>query len=62
MEFWSDQSGPDYNREVEEKMVTAGVSTKGGGEGGTVRDAYFIEAARFLIEKDKASIGMAYLP
>ncbi|RKJ30947.1 DNA translocase FtsK, partial [bacterium 1XD42-8] len=43
---------------VEEKMVTAGVSTKGGGEGGTERDAYFIEAARFLIEKDKASIGM----
>ena len=34
VEFWSDQSGPDYNREVEEKMVTAGVSTKGGGEGG----------------------------
>ena len=58
VEFWSDQSGPDYNREVEEKMVTAGVSTKGGGEGGTERDAYFIEAARFLIEKDKASIGM----
>ncbi len=58
VEFWSDQSGPDYNREVEEKMVSAGVSSKGGGEGGAERDDYFVDAARFLIEKDKASIGM----
>ena len=54
VEFWSNQSGLDYNREAEEKMVAAGVSDKGKRE----RDAYFVDAARFLIEKDKASIGM----
>ena len=32
----------------------AGASSGDGGE----RDQYFVEAARFIIEKDKASIGM----
>lgn len=30
----------------------------GGGESGSEYDEYFVEAGRFIIEKDKASIGM----
>ena len=47
-----------YNSDIQEKITTmgsgAGASSGDGGE----RDQYFVEAARFIIEKDKASIGM----
>lgn len=49
-----------YNNEIEEKiktMQTTGGMTGGAG-GGSEVDAYFVEAGRFVIEKDKASIGM----
>ena len=43
-------------------MKHAATSSIGGGSGFTSsadeRDAYFVEAGKFIIEKDKASIGM----
>jgi len=51
--------GNTYNNEVEEKLQTMGSVASGQtGGGGSERDAYFEEAAKFIIEKDKASIGM----
>jgi len=48
---------PDYNPEVESMITSApvGGETKGGGND---RDEYFVQAGKFIIEKDKASIGM----
>ena len=48
-----------YNTEIESKInaANAGTAIAGGGSG-PERDAYFVEAGRFIIEKDKASIGM----
>ncbi|MDD7024149.1 MAG: DNA translocase FtsK [Oscillospiraceae bacterium] len=51
-----------YNKDIEEKMnavTEAGAACAGAaGNGGPERDAYFVEAGKFIIEKDKASIGM----
>ncbi|GHU40785.1 hypothetical protein FACS1894111_01990 [Clostridia bacterium] len=49
-----------YNTEIEEKINTpiADPSTPGGGGGDNERDAYFADAGKFIIDKDKASIGM----
>ena len=48
---------------VEEKINSIAVETgqngsSGAGEGDSAYDEYFVEAGRFIIEKDKASIGM----
>ncbi len=47
----------DYNEEVEKLIASApsGGETKGGSSD---RDEYFTQAGKFIIEKDKASIGM----
>lgn len=45
-----------YNKEIEKKMTLGG--TAGGSSGGSDRDSLFMDAGRFIIEKDKASIGM----
>ncbi|SET75961.1 FtsK/SpoIIIE family DNA translocase [Lacrimispora sphenoides] len=47
----------DYNPEVENMIASApaGGEIKGGGND---RDEYFVQAGKFIIEKDKASIGM----
>ena len=61
VDFLKKQSTVVYNTEIEEKMNTAAVSTGGsvGGEGGgNERDVYFVEAGKFVIEKEKGSIGM----
>ena len=52
--------GPSYSAEVEEKIAKADVSQGTSADGDTLssRDSYFEDAARFIIEKDKASIGM----
>ncbi len=54
------QSAISYSQEIEKKIgeVTASVAGGGGQGAGSDRDAYFIEAGKFIIEKDKASIGM----
>jgi S-DNA-T family DNA segregation ATPase FtsK/SpoIIIE len=50
-----------YNSEVEQKVSTS-ESSIGGGSGFTNssddRDAYFADAGKFIIEKEKGSIGM----
>ena len=57
------QQKPDtaYNADVVSQMDSAAVSASGSGAGqtpGSERDDYFVEAGRFIIEKDKASIGL----
>jgi len=53
---------PTYNSDIEEKLKNlqsfSGASGSSGAGGGNDTDAYFVEAAKFVIEKDKASIGM----
>ena len=54
------QSAVSYNQAIEERMNAvqdAGAGQTAGGSG-PERDAYFVEAGKFIIEKDKASIGM----
>lgn len=48
---------PDYSPEVESQMNAAPSASAAGG-GGNGRDEYFDQAAKFIIEKEKASIGM----
>lgn len=51
-----------YNSDIEEKIKSmqssAGAVGSSGAGGGSEYDAYFAEAGKFVIEKDKASIGM----
>lgn len=51
----------NYAEGIEEKIKnigSSGGSSGSGSGGGNDRDEYFEEAARFIIDKDKASIGM----
>ena len=50
----------DASNEIEEKMKSIGTSSgsAASGSSGPEYDAYFADAGRFIIEKDKASIGM----
>ncbi len=54
--------GNVYDENIEEKIQSIGSSSQSGagpGAGGREsRDQYFIDAGKFIIEKDKASIGM----
>ena len=52
--------GNTYDPEIEEKIKNIGTSTGGaaGASSGSELDSYFVEAGKFIIEKDKASIGM----
>lgn len=57
VEFLSKENGTvSYNEEINNRISSA--QTAGEGVGGVERDEYFVEAGRFIIEKDKASIGM----
>lgn len=62
VDFLKNQTlGNTYNSDIEDKIKTLQtVSGAGGGSAGSGNDvdAYFAEAAKFVIEKDKASIGM----
>lgn len=59
VEYLKENSGQiSYDEEIQNHVnsnVTASVSVQGGSSD---RDAYFVEAGKFIIEKDKASIGM----
>ena len=46
-----------YNKEVEMKMSQPSLVGSGNGRGSD-RDSLFVDAGKFIIEKDKASIGM----
>ncbi len=60
VDFLKNQTlGNTYAEDIEEKIQNIGSTGAGAGMGsGSDRDEYFIEAAKFIIEKDKASIGM----
>ncbi|MCM1325608.1 MAG: DNA translocase FtsK [Bacteroidales bacterium] len=61
VDFLKNQSlGNTYAEDVEEKLKNISVSSgaPGAGGDGDSRDEYFAEAGRFIIDKDKASIGM----
>ncbi len=56
--------GNTYAEDIQEKINSIGTSSGSGAGGGGAaggdsgRDEYFVEAGRFIIDKDKASIGM----
>ncbi len=57
--FLKDQYGTAvYNEEVEEKVSQQAVDAPGSGDVPDERDIHFVAAGKFIIEKDKASIGM----
>lgn len=61
VDFLKNQSiGNTYAEDIEEKIKNIGSSGGMGGASGSgsERDEYFAEAGRFIIDKDKASIGM----
>ena len=63
VDFLKNQAiGNVYSEDVEEKIKNMGSSSADGGAGasgsGSEYDQYFAEAGRFIIDKDKASIGM----
>lgn len=54
-------TGANYNEEITKQVNSSMTSASNGGTGaGGVdeKDAYFVDAGKFVIEKDKASIGM----
>ena len=64
VDFLKNQAiGNVYSDDIEEKIKNIGTgtgsaATAGSGESGSAYDQYFAEAGRFIIDKDKASIGM----
>lgn len=64
VDFLKNQAiGNTYNEDIEEKIKSLGSESSagsGGGysEGGNETNQYFIEAGKFIIDKEKASIGM----
>lgn len=57
VDFLSDKNpAVEYNTSIEQQVNT--VSLAGGSSGSEERDIHFEEAGRFIIEKEKASIGM----
>ncbi|MDD5936794.1 MAG: DNA translocase FtsK [Clostridiales bacterium] len=47
-----------YSDEISNKIASAQTSSASGGASSPDRDDYFVEAGKFIIDKDKASIGM----
>lgn len=60
VEFLKNQSlGNIYSADIQDKIASIGTTSTFGGEGdGSEKDQYFVDAAKFIIDKDKASIGM----
>lgn len=59
VDFLKKQSTVVYNSDIEEKMNTVSAQAQNAGAGGgDERDPYFADAGRFVIDKDKGSIGM----
>ena len=57
VDFLSEQGmTTDYSEEIVSQIATASAAQAAGGE--SSRDEYFIQAGRFILEKEKASIGM----
>lgn len=61
VDFLKNQNiGNVYNEDIEDKIKNIGTQANGntGNNSGDERDAYFVDAGKFIIDKDKASIGM----
>ncbi|MCM1388336.1 MAG: DNA translocase FtsK [Bacillus sp. (in: Bacteria)] len=64
VDFLKNQAiGNVYSEDIEEKIknigtAAGGANSAGGADSSSEYDQYFAEAGRFIIEKDKASIGM----
>lgn len=59
VEFLTKQHGvAEYNKDVEATITSSSQVNLDSGNQATERDSYFVEAGKFIIEKDKASIGM----
>lgn len=61
VEFLKAQNGETaYSEEVTNQITSTGISSTGTGDipSASDRDDYFVQAGKFIIEKDKASIGM----
>ena len=59
VDFLKNQSiGNVYSADIEEKLKSMGSASGSAAGGGTEYDSYFVEAGKFIIDKDKASIGM----
>ena len=60
VDFLKNQAiGNVYSQDIEEKLKSIGSGQGASAPGtGSERDEYFVEAGQFIIEKDKASIGM----
>ena len=58
VDYLKENSGQvNYNEDIQ-NLVNSNLASATGTTGGEERDAYFVEAGKFVIEKDKASIGM----
>ena len=58
VDFLADKNpGTQYNAQIEQQVNTVSLSA-GGASSGDDRDVYFADAGKFIIEKEKASIGM----
>lgn len=59
VDFLKEEYGKtEYSEEIDRKISTSTISDSGQADSANERDEYFAEAGRFIIEKDKASIGM----
>ena len=61
VDFLKNQNiGNVYNEDIEDKIKNLGTSGGASSSGNSAdeKDSYFIDAGKFIIEKDKASIGM----
>ncbi|PXV95760.1 S-DNA-T family DNA segregation ATPase FtsK/SpoIIIE [Lachnotalea glycerini] len=59
VDFLTTQHGvAEYNMDIEATITTAVQPGADAGNTGSERDTYFVDAGKFIIEKEKASIGM----
>ncbi len=59
VEFLTTQnSSADYSEDIANKITNSQVAENSGTSSSNDRDDYFVEAGKFIIDKDKASIGM----
>ena len=59
VDYLKENSGQvEYDEEIQCHVNSNTVASSGNGSQSSDRDVYFVEAAKFIIDKDKASIGM----
>lgn len=59
VDYLKDNSGKvTYDKDIQNHVNTSQAVSSGAGGSSDERDVYFVEAGKFIIEKDKASIGM----